>query len=258
MRSAYLRMADAKSHTTYPRPLRAKEIDLLESVLPSDRSGYGEYRDLIAKMVVLGQGRRGKGNLVLGFTGDVADTTSPLASVIAYGVVQTTQDSYSVTVREYVGNQIDIEIVSGAGEEIPDHFEEKRRWTYSTWAPGMVSPASGLRVREVPIADHLVLAIAGEEKRLWVHDRKTGMNLLIPITNFYNELMLYKNIRDPKVALASRMFFENLPSFSDSDLRAAFIAYNKLRRKVDLSVYETATTSAGTGSWIRRLFRRQP
>ena len=236
----------------YPRGLREKERDLLEFVLPEDRSGYRQYREWIASMVVLGEGRRGKGNLVLGTKGDKADVTSPLAPVIGYGVVETTLDRFSITVREYVGRQIDVEIVSTRGEEVPDHFEEKRRWTYSSWKPGVPSPATGHPLREVVIAGNLTLAIAKLEKRLWVYDRASGMNLLIPITNFYNELMLHRAIRDPQTALKSDLFFQNLDSYTDPDLRASFVAYNKLKRKVELEVAPPIEEP----KWLRSLFRK--
>ena len=54
------------------------------------------------------------------------------------------------------------------------------------------------------------------------------------MTNFHNALMLYKNIRDPKTALAAENFFRDLHTFSDADLGAAFVQYNKLRKKVNL------------------------
>ncbi len=238
--------------SSYPRPLRAKEIDLLESVLPQERPGYREYIDLLKQMVVLGEGRRGAGNIVLGFEGDTPDIVSPLAAVVAYGVVETTQDEYSITVREYVGKQIDVEIVSRCQEEIPDHFEEKRRWTYSLWEPGHPSPASGSPVREIHIDDQKTLAIAPGEKRLWIYDGTSGMVYLIPITNFYNELMLHKSIRDPKIALQSSRFFGELDNYSDVDLRSAFYAYNKLKPKVTLSHLPVQPESTG---WKKKLLR---
>jgi len=257
MQTEYLRMADTEAQSRYPRPLRQKELDLLEFVLPADRSGYREYRDLLKRLVVLSQGRRGKGNLVLGFANDIADITSPLAPVVAYGMVETTRDMFSITVREYVGKQIDVEIVSTTGEEVSDHFEEKRRWTYSSWAPGDASPATGGAVREVTITGDLVLAIAWEDRRLWVHDGRTGMNLPIPITNFYNELMLHKNIRDPKIALVPGLFFDNLSTYADFELRAAFVAYNKLMRKVELVAQEAVVAERGMKAWFHQLLRRR-
>ncbi|MEK7250006.1 MAG: hypothetical protein AAB209_06225 [Bacteroidota bacterium] len=237
----------------YPRLLRAKERDLLDFVLPVESPGYNEYRNHIANMVVLAEGRRGRGNFVLGKQGDRADITSPLAAVIAYGIVETTLNTFTITVREFIGNQIDVEIVSSRGEEIPDHFEEKRRWTYSTWKPGLPSPATQTPVREVRINDTLVLAIARQEKRLWLYDAATMMNHLIPITNYYNELMLHKSIRDPKIALKSGLLFDELEKYSDVDLRGAFVAYNRVRKKVDVRVEETVAEEKGLKMFLRRL-----
>ncbi|MBI5471998.1 MAG: hypothetical protein HY961_06595 [Ignavibacteriae bacterium] len=238
---------------TYPRRLRPKERELLEFVLPAGSPGYGEYRAHIAKMVVLGEGRRGPGNVVLGNEGDVPDISSPLPPVIAYGVVETTRDMFTITVRECVGDQIDVEIVSSRGEEIPDHFEEKRRWTYSTWKPREISPASHSAVREVRINETLVLAIAEKDKRLWLHDAARAMNHLIPITNYYNELMLHKAIRDPKVALKSNLLFDELAKYSDEDLRSAFVAYNRVHKKVDLKVEVSSPPETGMKTIVSRL-----
>lgn len=244
------------STEVFPRNLRAKERDLLEFVLPAESPGYNDYRRCIAMMVVLSEGRRGKGNFVLGKQGDRADITSPLPSVVAYGVVETTLGTFTITVRELVCDQIDSEIVSNRGEEIPDHFSETRRWTYSMWRPGMLSPATQTPVREVNINETHVLAIAPPEKRLWLFDGELLMNHLIPITNYYNELMLYKNIRDPKVALKSGLLFDQLERYSDADLRAAFIAYNSVRKKVNLRIEDATEEEKGLKSFFRRLMRK--
>jgi hypothetical protein len=257
MRPAGVQMSVERTNTSYPRKLRDKERDLLESVLPDGRPGDSHDRRLIGSMTVLGEGRRGEGNLILGFEGDEPDTTSPLAAVIAYGVVETTRDQYSIIVREYVGDQIDVEIVSNKGEEIPDHFEEKRRWTYSTWFPGKPSPATAAPVREIVVDDNLMLVIAKQERRLWVYDKATGINHLIPITNFHNELMLHRNIRDPKIALRSNLFFEDLTSYKDTELQAAFIAYNKLRPKVEVKQSEYVQKEGGLKGLLHKVFSRK-
>jgi len=241
--------------TDYPRMLRPKERELLECVLPPDRPGYDRYRALIGVMQVIGEGRRGTGNFVLGREGDTPDISSPLSPVVAYGAVETTRDTFSVTVREYAGDQIDVEIVSSHGEEIPDHFEEKRRWTYSGWNPGEPSPATGSPVREVALDDSCTLAIAGTEKRIWIYDRATGMVHLLPITNFYNALMLQKGIRDPAVALRSALLFENLRSYTDADLRAAFVEYNAFRHRVTVTAPAEGTHHPGFWSVMRSIFR---
>jgi hypothetical protein len=55
---------------------------------------------------------------------------------------------------------------------------------------------------------------------------------LIPVTNFYNELMVHKRIRDPRVALAPARLFEDLDRHSDIDLRSAFVSSNAMTRRV--------------------------
>ncbi len=256
MMSLCLEQSDTSAET-YPRPLRAKEREMLEFVLPAESPGYNDYRRRIATMVVLAEGRRGKGNFVLGKPGDRADITSPLPSVVAYGAVETTLETFTITVREVVCDQIDAEIVSNRGEEIPDHIPETRRWTYSTWRPGMLSPATQSPVREVKINKSLVLAIVAQEKRLWLFDGELLMNHLIPITNYYNELMFHKHIRDPQVALKSGLLFDQIHRYSDGDLRAAFVAYNSLKRRVKVKAEETVVEEKGLGILIKKYFTKK-
>lgn len=247
--------SSSEAKRDFPRQLRPKERDLLHLVLPSESPGYNEYRIMIDAMVVLAEGRRGAGNFVLGKLGDQADITSPLAPVIAFGMLETTRDTFTITVRECIENQIDAEIVSSRGEEIPDHFEEKRRWTYSSWKPGMQSPATGEQVRELSISPEIVLAIAPQEQRIWLHDGGRRMNHLIPITNFYNELMLHKRIRDPKIALKSSLLFSQLDNYSDADLREAFLAYNKRKKKVEVQIPTSLLKEEGLLSRLKKMLQ---
>ena len=77
-----------------------------------------------------------------------------------------------------------------------------------------------------------MLAICLRDRRLWVYDDAKGVNHPMPITNFYNELMLHKNIRTPEVALHPQRLFDDLDSYSDLDLTRAFQTYNQIRTKV--------------------------
>jgi hypothetical protein len=180
-----------------------------------------------------------------------------LSPVIAFGMVETTRTSYAVTVREYAGTQIDVEIVSASEEEVPDHFEEKRRWTYSSWRPGDPSPATGVAVREVTVDPALTLAISSQEKRLWLHDRGSGMNLLLPVTNFHNELMLYKGIRDPGIALDIAQFFSGHAGYSDADLRETFIRYNAIRPRVLVEMPPPVQRPGGIFRSLKWLFGKE-
>ena len=224
-------------NSEYPRPLALRERGWIEWILPVDRAGYRQYRELIASMTVLGQGRRGAGEFILGHPGHEPDFSAPLAPVFAYGAIDSNFGTISVTLRELTDDQISFEIVSQRSEEVPAEFEESRRWTYSTWSPGDSCPQCRNAIREVSMHGaggqaRLVLVICPTDRRLWVFDAATGVNRLIPVTNFHNELMLHKNIRDPKRALDSRLMFADLPKYSDSDLTYAFLTYNTIKTKI--------------------------
>src|SRR6266851_5448202 len=117
----------------YPRPLSERERESLEWILPADRKGYNRYRETIRRMEVIGEGRRGKGEMILGRAETEVDFSSPLAPVFAYGAIETDLGTISITLREMIDDQISVEIVSHASDDVPLEFKESRRWTYSTW-----------------------------------------------------------------------------------------------------------------------------
>jgi len=164
----------------YPRDLRPLERELLLWVLPEDRLGYREYRDLMKTCKVISQGRRGEGNYILAPEGRTADNDSPLPRVLAFGVVATTTGEISVTVRERLGDQVEFEISSPQGEGVTGDFDEVRRWTFSTWFPSQPCPICSYRVREIHMktrrGHHPVLAICAVDHRVWIHDEPTGVN----------------------------------------------------------------------------------
>ncbi len=222
----------------YPRPLSAFERETLLWLLPAASPGYNEYRKYISEWVVVGEGRRGTGNYILAEREVLPDVESPFPQVFAYGVIEAENVSISATLRELFEGQLEYEIVSMNGETIPQNFTERRRWNFSLWSPTQPCPACGSKPREVTIqreaGNDATLAVCAVDKRLWIFDARDGVNHLIPVTNFHNALMLYKNIRDPKTALAAENFFKHLHTFSDVDLGAAFVQYNKLRKKIEL------------------------
>ncbi len=224
--------------TQFPRSLTTLERGLLEWLLPADRRGYRAYRELLDVWKVSGQGRRGEGNYILAAEGTAPDNESPLPQVLAYGLVETEGDEIAVLVRERLGDQVEFEIASLKSETIPREWKEIRRWTYSTWLPGKPCPICRGIVREVPLRaspTHLLaLAICRADKKIWIYDSETGINHIIPLTNFYNELMLHKNVREPSIALRPELLFANIDTYSDRDLLYAFVTYNKLRTKIVL------------------------
>src|SRR2546425_6699340 len=96
----------------------------MDWILPLDRPGYRHYHDLVRGMAVIGKGRRGEGEIILGPEGLTPDLSSPLAPVFAYGAIETKDGTLSVTMREILDGQISVEIVSHKSEEIPSRSEE--------------------------------------------------------------------------------------------------------------------------------------
>ncbi len=222
----------------FPRPLTTFERETLLWLLPVARSGYNKYRKYISEWVVVGEGRRGTGNYILAEKDIHPDIESPLPQVFAYGVIEAENVSISATLRELFEDQLEYEIVSLKDDTIPQNLTVRRRWNFSLWSPAQPCPACGSTLREITIrresGGDATLAVCTVDKRLWIFDALDGVNHLIPVTNFHNALMLHKNIRDPNTALAAENFFRQLHTFSDADLGAAFVQYNKLRKKVDL------------------------
>jgi hypothetical protein len=227
-----------ESEPALPRELTPLEKNLLLWLLPVERPGYKEYRQLVSLWKVAGKGRRGEGNFILTSGTAQVDNDSPLPQVLAYGVVETPKGAIAATIRERLGDQLEFEIVNLSGEGVPDEFQETRRWTYSSWLPGQPCPncRGGLRETEMKTETgrRFVLAVCTQDERIWVYDEPSGINHPIPLTNFYNELMVHTTIRDPNIALNAKRFFTDLRNYSDTTLSRAFASYNTLKTKITL------------------------
>ncbi len=231
-------MGEVKQFPSRKAGLTEIERELLLWLLPENRPGYREYRTLVSEWSVVAQGRRGEGNFILAPPGEIADVESPLPQVLAYGVVETTSDSITVMIRERLGNQIEYEI-AGLRHFGPISLgNEKRRWSFSEWSPRSACPVCNRPLRQVKMVTDqghaLALALCSTDRRMWVHDSKTLVNHVIPPTVFYNELMLHKNIREPRIALDWSRLFSHQSELSDADLIHAFRTYNQIRMKVPL------------------------
>lgn len=231
-------------NNTYPRPISEKEWKLVEWILPEDRKGYKEYRSLLQSLQVIGPGRWGEGDYILGEPGDTPDTSGPMERIFANGIIEAEEGKITVSVHEYVAGQLELQIANLHDENIPGDLTIKRKATYSVWKPGSTCPFCGEAVREVTINPEdpvAILAICKTDKSIWVYDETDGVNHPIPATNFYNELMLYKQIKDPSIALQSGNLFGMLEDYSDADLQQAFVRYNKTWRRIAIQP-ETEST----------------
>lgn len=243
--------------TPYPRRLSVEELSLLDWLLPSDRAGYRYYRERIESSVVLGNGRWGEGDYILGRDGDIVDLSGPMERVFAFGVVEYATHRLNVTVHEEAAEQIEVQFATiGNASEGAD---ETRRYCFSYWNPGDRSPKTNGFVREIAFASNatipaFILCIAREDEKLWLFDAASGVNHLVPLTNFHNELMLHLRVRDPKYVHRPKDFFALHESYADADLIAAFIRYNRSWKKVELPVAPVDVSSPVRKGIITRMF----
>ncbi|MDP2884120.1 MAG: hypothetical protein Q8P51_03765 [Ignavibacteria bacterium] len=242
----------------FPRELTELERALLLWVLPIDRSGYAEYRRLVEGWKVVGKGRRGEGNYILAEPGQTLDIESPLPQALAYGFVKSAEGGVTISVRERFGDQLEFEITGPASDIVFQGLESCHRWTFSEWLPSRTCPACDGPVRKVEMKTgsgrSLILAFCVTDRRLWVYDQQTGINHLMPVMGYYNELMLQKRVQDPKIALNSKRLFTDLDTYGDSALTRAFSSYNRMRTKVLLGESLVVPTEE-TVNWFTRAAR---
>lgn len=216
----------------FPRELTKVEKDLLFTILPETKPGYKNYRRKINELFVIGTGRFGDNNLILGEKSLIPDTDSPSTPVFASGTISTTEDEIDVLIHEETEDQIEIDISPKNHNKIPPEINIINSWNYSEWMPGNRAPKDNSDVREIKIDEKYILAIAQLHKKIWLYEYDSGINYLIPVTNFYNYLMIVKKIRDEKIVLNYSLLFKNPETNSDEEIISAFILYNKYFRRI--------------------------
>lgn len=227
--------------TIFPRQLTETEKDLLFSALPSEKLGYKIYRDKIEKYLVLGHGRFGGGNFILGSPDTEVDTEAQATPIFAISKIVYTDHEIYVTIHHEQDDQIEIDIQNFEITPKLNEMKELYRWTYSNWVPGQKAPYDNSYVKEIHlILNSLVLAIAPSHRKIWAYNALDGVNYLIPVTNFYNELMLLQDEKNPEIALNPNLLFENLENYSIEKLGQAFLLYNKMwnRINIDYSLFD--------------------
>jgi hypothetical protein len=239
-----------------PRELDPLERELLLWVLPKERPGYAKYRKLVETWPVVAVGRREEGNFILAESGWSADIESPLPPLFAYGVVEHEQGAVTISVRERSGGQLEFEMEGVTDRKAFAALRQIRRWSFSEWLPSQPCPSCRSAVREIRMAtatsQKLALVLCSRDRRIWVHDEQSGVNALIPVTGFYNELMLQTGVKDPKIALDPKHLFDVPGAHNDFELIRAFSSYNKLRNKIVLAG-ELVIVEERRQKWIQRI-----
>jgi len=215
----------------YPRKIIDIEKTCLFLILPENKPGYNLYRNRINNMFVLGNGNFGGGNYILGANEPDPDLTFPSAPVFALGTLNDGSEQFDVIINEETENKIEVWFGKDVNENIGADLRIK---SYSFWIPGMKSPFTDSEVREITIKPgEFILAVVPEEKKIWLWSSASGINHLIPVSNYYNSLMLFRNERNADKVLNPNLFFDNLGLYNDQELKSAFELYNKyMRRKL--------------------------
>ncbi|HSP88294.1 MAG TPA: hypothetical protein VLN45_09180 [Ignavibacteriaceae bacterium] len=219
----------------FPRQLTTVEMMLLFSILPENKTGYNNYRNKIKELVITGFGRFDGGNLILGKENTIPDLSFPSSPVFAIGTNIYKEGTIDITIHEEVDSEIEFDISAMNLESIPETLTVVRKWNYSDWNPGDKAPGDNSDVREIKIIEgKYILAIVPVHKKIWIHEKASGVNYLIPVSNFYNELMRVCGIRDSRQALNPSGFFGNQENFSNIELKLAFLSYNKYLKRINI------------------------
>lgn len=219
----------------FPRNLTFNEKLLLFSILPESKKGYFQYRGRIDQMQLIGQGRFGGGNFILGFEGDEVETDLPSSSVFASGTVTAGSNNFDVVIHEEEENQIEFDISPFEKVNVDEPVKINSVTSLSVWRSGNLSPLTGKPVHEYTILKNkYLLVIDNSSKKIWLNESESGINYIIPVTNFFNELMRFKNIRNPKTALNPGNFFNDLEKYSEVELVSAFLMYDKYMNRFNL------------------------
>lgn len=223
----------------FPRSLTTAELEFVRWVLPNECETYRLALERIENDIIVGEGRWGHGDLMMGNQGAELDLSLGMAPVVAYGECQTRGGgSISISVHDPNPDNL-IEVQFSGLWPIPDDIEVTSGWTYSYWKPGMPCPATGEMVREVVLTDSnlhplYTLAISTAKHVVWLHHHATGFNQMIAVTGFADEVFRTHQIRDAKLVTQPAKMFETLAEYSDSDLRHALLEQNSIAsRKFD-------------------------
>lgn len=242
----------------FPRSLTAVEFEQIYFLLPENIEAYNRYRVRIAQLVVIGHGRFGDGNLILGKSGDTPDLSYSSLPVFASGQIEYGSSKVLVTIHEEYDEKIEVSINIIAGNSIPGNSKITGGWTYSTWKPGDKSPFKNDSLKIINISEkknELVLVLSKTNHSIWLYESAKKYNHIIPVTNFINELLRGNSSIDRTKGINMNYIFDNLKKFKDSDFVKALVQYNKQWRKLDLSKSEIKPVKEKV-SLFSKIFRK--
>ena len=224
----------------FPRTLISTELEFIRWLLPEHSPVYTATLHQIESGIVLGEGRWGSGDLMVGDPKTPIDLTLGMTPIIAYGECVIGDQKMTISIHQ---SNIDeqIEIQFAGSYPLPENPQVTSGWTYSYWKPGMSDPESNTALREVSITDtsgniRYTLVFSPTRKALWVYHNHTFFTELLPVTGFMDELLRTHGIREIERISQPTQVFETLDEFTDGDIVRAFLEYVPVSmRKLDIA-----------------------
>lgn len=213
----------------FPRELSEFEREFLYWLLPFDSDGYRAFNEFVQNAIVVGEGRWGEGDLMLGAFPASIDMSLGMEPVIAYGECVLNGELLTMSVHDLNADD-QLETQFGIFP-LPDNPKVELGWCYSYWMPGEPSPATHEPVREIKLArvdkqPPVTLVISKSQRSMWLH-HPNGFNRLMPVTGLNDELLRTHGIREFKQVSNPAEFFTRIDEFSDAEVRKAFVEYVK-------------------------------
>lgn len=226
------------SPNKFPSKLSDSERKIIFSLLPENKPGYNSYRAIIDNFFVVAEGRFGNGNLILADTDTIPDLSISSSPIFASGTIFTSGTVYYVVIHKLDEEMIEIQIDP---YPVNNEVDVINVVSYSDWMPGMKSPENNSIVNEYLIQeDSYLLAICPTSKKIWLHEFSSKVNYLIPVSNFFNELMRLRKVNDENTLMNPSNFFNIIDQFSSLEIKIAFLMYNKYLKhfKIDITPEE--------------------
>ncbi len=236
------------------RELNNRERFLINSVLPSNKKGYLEFKQKISEFVVLKEDEFFEGNLLLGKRGADASGFSESAPTFALGYSAYGGNAYFVTIGEERDGFVEVNL-----REDKETDSNGLIWSYSEWRPGYKAPEDSSAVREVHLIKHkLVVAIAPQSRKIWVYEAESGVNYILPVANFYNEIMRVKEEKNPEIVLNPQRIFDYPDELTDEEIGQGFLTYNEYvgKLEIDYGLFKK-NENEGRHLFFRKIFGKQ-
>lgn len=229
-----------------PRKLNRDEIRLLEGIFPENVDFYSAYFSFIKNWYIC---RYENGDPVkVWLCPDKTTIPDFFVNPVINLAGKTHEDNfYEFTFFEKSDDTLAIEF----DVKVADNYND---YSLACWKPGDLSPFGGeLITTELP-GSRLVLVRDKAVKRVWIFDAGKNINFILPVTSFYNNLMIVKEVKDPETAFNYDNLFTN--EFTENQLTAAvYLQCKSIPVLADNFVKDTPEENEEKPGFFKKLFK---